>query len=306
MRYFVVVGRLGSIRKAADELNIAASAIDRQILNVEAELGMPLFERLSSGMRLTAAGELLMASGMRWEKNLADTLSQIEDLRGIKRGHVEIAVIEALAKGHVPRLVKAIDARFPGISIGLRVRENEEVRDAVLDASVDFGIMLEPQSTRDLTVRAFAEVALGFVTRADDPFAASDSVRFTACADRDLVVPSEPLAVAAQVRMLEATTGVLIRQRMESDNVQMIVSLALEGAGTGILTSIDAVSEVQSGQLAFTRISDPTVRPMVLALCTNTSRTLSFAASMVLSEFESQFPRFDYTNICNAAPGATQ
>jgi DNA-binding transcriptional LysR family regulator len=57
LRYFMAVGRLGSIRKAADELNVSASAIDRQILNAEAELGMPLFERLPTGLRLTAAGK---------------------------------------------------------------------------------------------------------------------------------------------------------------------------------------------------------------------------------------------------------
>ena len=72
LRYFMTVGRLGSIRRAADELNVSASAIARQILNVEAEIGAPLFERLPSGLRLTAAGEIMMAAGGRWQKNMAD------------------------------------------------------------------------------------------------------------------------------------------------------------------------------------------------------------------------------------------
>lgn len=62
LRYFVVVGRLGSIRKAAEILNVSASAIDRQILNVEADIGIPLFERLPTGLRLTAAGEIMVRS----------------------------------------------------------------------------------------------------------------------------------------------------------------------------------------------------------------------------------------------------
>ena len=69
LRYFIAVGRLGSIRRAADELNVSASAIDRQILNVEANLGMPLFERLPTGLRLTAAGEIMMAAGSKWQKS---------------------------------------------------------------------------------------------------------------------------------------------------------------------------------------------------------------------------------------------
>lgn len=82
LRYFMAVGRLGSIRKAADELNLSASAIDRQILNVEAELGMPLFERLPTGLKLTAAGELMMASAHQWEKGMTEVRARIETCAG--------------------------------------------------------------------------------------------------------------------------------------------------------------------------------------------------------------------------------
>ncbi len=54
--YFREVARAGSIRKAAGVLNVAASALNRQILNLEAQLGSPLFDRLPGGMRLTVAG----------------------------------------------------------------------------------------------------------------------------------------------------------------------------------------------------------------------------------------------------------
>jgi DNA-binding transcriptional LysR family regulator len=164
LRYFMVVGRLGSIRKAAEALNVSASAIDRQILNVEAELGVQLFERLPTGLRLTAAGELLMASGGRWQQEMAGLRAQVEDLRGLKRGHVEIAVINALAKGYIPDVIGAVQARYPGITVGLKVQASEDIHAVIVDGSVDFGIMFEPQSHKDLTVRAFAEVSLGFLT----------------------------------------------------------------------------------------------------------------------------------------------
>jgi DNA-binding transcriptional LysR family regulator len=60
IRYFDEVARQGSIRKAADRLNVAPSAVNRQILKLEDELGAPLFERLPRGLRLTAAGEILI------------------------------------------------------------------------------------------------------------------------------------------------------------------------------------------------------------------------------------------------------
>ena len=289
LNYFLAVGRLGSIRRASEELNVSASAIDRQILNVEFQLGMPLFERLPTGLRLTAAGEILMAAGNKWRKNLAEIEAQLEDLHGLKRGHVDIAIIDALNKGFVPNVIQSIRTRYPGITIGIRVLENDVVRRAISGGEVDFGIFLEPQSFRDLTVRAFVDVVLGFVTPIGHAFGAKTEARFSSCINQKLILPAAPLAVAQQISILEGRTALPMNRAVTSDNVQMITSLVLQGAGVGILTSLDVAGEVMRGELSFTRISDSLLRPMTLALCTATSRTPSYAAAVVLSELEARF-----------------
>lgn len=294
LRYFLAVGRHGSIRRAADELNVSASAIDRQILNVEADIGMPLFERLPTGLRLTAAGEIMMASGARWQKNMAEVRAQIEDLRGLKRGHVGIAIIDALAKGYVPAVIQSIQSRYPGITIDVKVLNNDAVGTAIANGEVDFGIFFEPQSFRGLTVRAFVEVVLGFLTPSGHPFGQQREARFSACVGSAMIMPAEPLAVCQQVAVLEGTTGVMLDKTVRSDNIQMITSLVLQGVGIGILTSLDVITEVKRGLLAFTRISDPILRPMTLALCTASARTPSYAASIVLGEIEHGFAGLSY------------
>jgi DNA-binding transcriptional LysR family regulator len=286
LRYFMVVGRTGSIRKAADELNVSASAIDRQILNAEAEIGMPLFERLPTGLRLTAAGEIFMAAGGRWQKALADVRAQVEDLRGLKRGHVEIAIIHALTKGVIPQAIRALRGRYPGITLGVRVLDSEAVRQAVSDGEVDFGICFEPQSIRDITVRAFAEVPLGFVTPRGHDFGGRGEARFAACAGWPMILPAPPLSVAQQVQVLQGAAQVPVERVALSDDIQMIVSLVREGLGIGVLTWLDVASEVLAGELEFTRISDPILKPMVVALCTAAARTPSYAADIVLGEMQ--------------------
>jgi len=282
LRYFMVVGRTGSIRKAADELNVSASAIDRQILNAEAELGMPLFERLPSGLRLTAAGEVFMAAGGKWQKSLGDVLAQVDDLRGLKRGHVDVAIIHALTKGYIPAALQRVHERYPGITVGVRVQDNEVIRATVASGEVDFGLCFEPQSIRDLTVRAFAEVRLGFVTPVGHPFAARGAAQ-------TMILPAPPLAVEQQVSVLQAAAQVPLHRAISSDNVQMIISMVMQGVGIGVLTSLDVVTEVEAGLLAFTPISDPILKPMTVALATASSRTLSYAAEIVLGEIQQGF-----------------
>ncbi len=289
LRYFTAVGRLGSIRKAAEELHVSASAIDRQILNVEAELGMPLFERLPTGLRLTAAGEIMMAAGGRWQKAMADVRGQIEDLRGLKRGNVDIAIIDALTKGYIPRAISAIQAHYPGITISVRVLESNAIHRVIANGEVDFGVFFEPRSIRDLTVRAFTQVALGFVTLPDHPLAKMGQARFSACAGSPMIIPAKPLAVHEQVAVLEATSQIMLDKKVVSDSIQMIASLVLEGIGIGVLTSLDVMAEVRAGLLAFTPISDPILRPMTLALCAATSRPTSYAADIVQRELIGDF-----------------
>lgn len=294
LRYFMAVGRSGSIRRAAEQLNVSASAVDRQILNAEADLGMPLFERLPSGLRLTAAGEILMAAGARWQKSLTEVRSQIADLQGLKRGHVDIAVIDALASGYIPAVVRKVQSQFPGITIGLKVLENAQVREAITSNAVDFGVFLEPQAFRDLSVRAYVDVVLGFVTKPDHPLSKLGEARFSACEGSRLIVPAEPLALCQQISVLEGVSGVVADVAASSDNIQMLKSLVMENVGVGILTSLDVISEVETGALAFTRISDPVLRPMTLALCAASARQLSTAANLVLTEIENGFGDLRY------------
>lgn len=289
-RYFTAVAKAGSIRRAAEELNISASAVDRQILAAEEELGVALFERLSTGLRLTAAGEMVMASTTGWQKGLGELRARIEDLRGLRRGHVEIAVIDALAKGAVPALVQRIQADYPGITIGLSVRDNQDVAAAIRSGAVDFGVLLDPRFSRDLTVRAHGDVVLGFATLPDHPLAAAESVRFAAAAQERLIAPARPLVIAEQVEALCGVAGVAIDAAVTSDNIQMIKSLVRAGAGIGILTSLDVLDEVMCGELAFVPIADAVARPMGLALCLASPRQLSTAAQLILGEFEAIFP----------------
>lgn len=94
--YLDAVAHHGSIRKAAEALHIASSALNRRILDLEADVGSPLFERLPRGVRATAAGELFLAYVRRSLKELRLVEAQIDDLRGLVHGRVRIAVAESV------------------------------------------------------------------------------------------------------------------------------------------------------------------------------------------------------------------
>ena len=108
--YFIAVARCGSLRRAAEQLHISASAINRQILQAEEAFGTPLFERLPEGLRMTTAGELLYDNLLRWQKEFRQTRQKFDELQGMKRGSVSVGMVQALAEGGFAAAARAPDS----------------------------------------------------------------------------------------------------------------------------------------------------------------------------------------------------
>ncbi|MEE7493337.1 LysR family transcriptional regulator [Methylobacterium oryzae] len=286
MRYFVEVAEQGSIRRASETLNVSASAINRQILLVEEELGVPLFERLPGGLRMTAAGELMLGSGRRWAKDFDRLNGQISDLVGLRAGHVRIATIDALSRGFLPDVVRDIKADHPDLLVEVSILENDNVQTCIEDARADFGLMINPRPTRDTGIRAQRPIDLGFVTPPRHPLSRRAGARFSSCIEYPIVAPTPPLALSKEVDFLQVSTGVRFAATAASDNIQMLKSLIASGVGVGILTYLDVMAEVRTGELAFTPIVDRPMREMHLALWVLPSRQLSRAATIALRRVE--------------------
>src|ERR1700759_301111 len=86
LRYLAEIARLGSIRGASVTLNVASSAINRQELRLERDLGVRVFDRLPSGMQLTPAGELLLQHVRGTLQNFDRLLAEMDGLQGIRSG----------------------------------------------------------------------------------------------------------------------------------------------------------------------------------------------------------------------------
>ena len=76
--------------RGADALHLTAAAVHQQIRNLEEQVGVPLFDRLPRGMQLTLAGEIVIAAVRRGQRDFDNALTQVEDLRALRRGHVNL------------------------------------------------------------------------------------------------------------------------------------------------------------------------------------------------------------------------
>ncbi|MBX2854334.1 MAG: LysR family transcriptional regulator, partial [Rhodobacteraceae bacterium] len=138
------VVRAGSMRKAAEDINLTASALNRRIQNFEQEFGWPIFERLPRGMRLNPAGELLMKHIQSQRTDLSRIQAQVSDLSGERRGHVSIACSQALLPYFLPKQVAIYRSAHPGVTFSVNVRDRSQAERDLASFSSDLALVFEP------------------------------------------------------------------------------------------------------------------------------------------------------------------
>jgi DNA-binding transcriptional LysR family regulator len=196
LTYVDEVARTGSIRKAASHLNVAASAISRQILALETQLGTPVFQRLPKKLILTAAGEVLIGHVRQTLKELTRAQAKIEELKGLRRGEITVAMMSGLASNLVPGTVKEFRLTNPRVKLILTLfTTGEEIQSAVANGEADLGIGFDFTKDSNLKVLARAVGKLGAVMAPNHPLAKRAGIRLSDCMDYPLVVADGSTAI---------------------------------------------------------------------------------------------------------------
>ena len=116
LKYFVEVARCGSVRKASENLYVAASAVNRQILKLEDELGGELFDRMPNGMRLNAAGERLLRHVQSTLHDFQVMRSELDALKGERTGHVKLASMDSFFVDFLPAAIEEFSQVYPAVT----------------------------------------------------------------------------------------------------------------------------------------------------------------------------------------------
>jgi DNA-binding transcriptional LysR family regulator len=222
LRYLDEVARCGSIRKASGRLHVAASAINRQILALEDELGTPIFQRLPQRMVLTAAGEVLVAHIRQTLRAMIQAKSQIDEIKGMKRGEMALAVVSGLAGTLVPLAIARFREIHPRVMFNVALLPTDGVVSAVDSGEADLGLGFNLPVDHRLKVFASAPSRLGAVVRSDHPLAALKTLRFADCVAYPLCIADDAMAIRSQLDSMSAEADVAIEPLIETNSVEVM------------------------------------------------------------------------------------
>lgn len=227
--YFDAVARHGSIRKAADALHIASSALNRRILDLESEVGTALFERLPRGVRLTSAGELLLSYVRSSLKELRKLEAQIDLLRGQLRGAVRVAVAESVTPTLLPRAIADYQRSHAGVAFHVAVGGPDQLADALQRDTADLIITHQLPERPATTVLAVYEHPLVALVVPGHPLTRMDHPSLVDCAAFPLALPDHSLAARHLLDAATEESGLSLRATVESDSIETLRAFARLG-----------------------------------------------------------------------------
>ncbi|MGV7213883.1 LysR substrate-binding domain-containing protein [Bradyrhizobium sp. UFLA05-112] len=249
--YFHAVRRTGSIRAAARTLNVASSAVSRQVLKLEEEIGAPLFERTARGLTLTTVGEMLARHVMTVLQDHDRFRSDVQSLSGTWRGSVSIACIESLAESLLPDLIASHRSRARRVTFTTQVMGSADVLDALSRGEADIGIAMALRHPQDLRQVALKRFRLGAIVAADHPLARRRTVTLAQCLAFPIIHALPELSIYHLLQPLIAQLAETPEPAVQANSIDLMRELAARGVGVAIQTQIGVGRLAKSGQLKF-------------------------------------------------------
>jgi len=282
LRYFAAVARRGSIREAAEELHVAQSALSRQIQKMEDELGAPLFQRHSRGVELTSAGEIFLRYVQSSLRQVEKVRSEVDALKGLRRGTVSVYSIESLVPHLLPRVVARFAKRYPNISLEIIIDGSDRVVAAVRDGRTDIGLAFYPPVEPEIVTVFKVREPLVAVMAASHPLATRARVSLAECTAYPIAAPRQNTGSRILIDIACKSVGVHMKPALETNSIQLRVAFLYGSNGITFPSRLSAWDSLRTGELVAVPIRDRIVNTATIDAITHASRQLPLAAEEFL------------------------
>lgn len=248
LRVFEAVARLLSYTRAAEELHLSQPAVSMQVRQLEDEAGLALFERLGKRIVLTEAGRELYHYSRQVNRSLVEMEEVLESLRGVNRGHLQVAVASTV-NYFAPRLLAVFQQRYPGIRLTLDVTNRESLVQLLDANAVDLVLMGQPPSDVEVEATPFMDNPLVVIAPPDHVLANEHRIALARLAEEVFVMREPGSGTRQAMERFFSEHGLSIRQGMQMTRNEAVKQAVRSGLGLGVVSLHTIELELETGRL---------------------------------------------------------
>ncbi|MBV8620208.1 MAG: LysR family transcriptional regulator [Curvibacter sp.] len=290
VRYFMQVIESGSVRGAAEALDMDPSAVSRALSLLESDCGARLFERRGRGIEPTDAG-LLLAGYLRREwKQKKQLLAQLDSLQKAERGHIDLVAGEGFIDWLMAGSLRGFMGAHPGVTVDLDVASTDEIVRRVVEERAHIGMVFQPPKDERLRSHHASEtpiVALMHDThplaRMDRPLALEDLVPYPGAALH------RSFGVRQHIEAAEVSENVRLRIALTTSSFGAIGNFVLAGLGYALTTWTSLPSRIDRSRLVALPMANPLLSQGKVHVVSRHGRVLPPAAALMLEQIVADF-----------------
>ena len=278
LRYFVEIASRGNFTAAAEALNLTQPTLSKQIMELEAELGVRLLVRGKRRTTLTEAGGRLMTNARELLELAELTKKRVGGEDSPPRGEVHIAGGETRTMRLAARAMHKTIDKYPDIKFHIYSGNAEAVAERLEKGLADFGAFVLPANLEkfDYIILPCQDI-WGALIRKDHPLASRATVRPEDLAETPLIVSSQSLAR----NEINGWLGEAIKPRVVATYTLLYNAALMVREGAGVALCIDGIADISSSSELRFRPFAPSLKSSV-AIAWKKDRGFSVAASIFL------------------------
>jgi DNA-binding transcriptional LysR family regulator len=239
LRYFVTVAELQNFTRASTRLRVAQPALSRQIRDLEDELGAPLLERNSRGVRLTEAGAVFLPEAKAVLQRAAEAAQAVRAVVRGERGEIHVGYAPTPAVELLPCALHAFQNLAPGVRVTLHDLSTEEMLRGLHDGKLDLCLMVRPatKALRGLKFELLREYPMQVAVPRNHPFAKLKRVTREQLIGEPLVAytRADYPEYHATLDDLFQSTGRKYRVAAEQDSASALLASVESGHGLAVV-----------------------------------------------------------------------
>lgn len=251
LRSFLTVSQSSSIRDAAEQLNVSAPALSRQMQILEQAYNVKLLVRSPNGIALTSSGETLRDQASQWLKSDADMAQKLRRAQDGEGLLLRIGIMECLAGTFIKNLQSALSDMFGDVTLEIIVGSTDvllaEAEALRLDLLIAFNM---PRLERHIVTETY-EYYIGVVCRNDHIISGTNAISLQDALAYPLCLPGASLSF--HQRLLAEILSVRVNPKIcvQSNSINVIKQAVAAGDNIAFLTWIDVREDVENGALSF-------------------------------------------------------
>ncbi|MDQ7989373.1 MAG: LysR substrate-binding domain-containing protein [Candidatus Dactylopiibacterium sp.] len=253
---FMLICESGSIARAAERGQLAASALSKRIAELETVVGAPLFERHARGVKPTFMGEQLANHAHNILVDVERLRGELSELSKGVRGRVRLFASASAVEQFLPGDLSVFTRAHPEIRIDLRQSSSRTVADAVLNREADLGICGHCDEVARLQSRPYRTERLVLVMPHGHPLASLRRLEYARALEYEQIGVRGSSTVQANLNRVARESRRVLRQRIEVDSLSAMCRMIECGMGIGVMP-LGAFQALGERHLHAAELTDP-------------------------------------------------